>query len=71
MSKKEMTVDDLRAITEEGQALNILRRAVAGEKISQAEQDLFHDWTFETSTPEFFKKVHRFAHIHIPAEDQP
>ncbi len=63
MSKKELTVADLRAITDEGTALNILWRAVAGEKINQAEQDFFHDWMFETSTPEFFKKVHRFAHI--------
>lgn len=68
MPKRELTVDDLRAITEEGMALNILWRAVAGEQIRQAEQDLFHDWMFETSIPDFFSKVYRFAHISVEKE---
>jgi hypothetical protein len=47
----------------QGRALNILFRAVAGEPISPDDQDFFHDWRFEVSTPEFFKAIERFTKV--------
>lgn len=65
-----LTKEYIRELAREGTALNILFRAVAGEKISEDEQNYFHDWREQQSTPEFFDKVYGFAHADVGENDE-